>query len=74
MENYYEIGFKLIEFCAFLLPVLPESLWVRLSIILVYFLGHMFHANVQYGKFKQDWINAVGSTSTDTEKGKGNIQ
>jgi hypothetical protein len=49
--------FNTIEFVAFILPALPNDLWVRLTIVLTYFILHYFKAQHLYAHFKYEFIN-----------------
>lgn len=51
-KNWYSIAFNALEFFAFILPALPESLYVRLTILFVYFGLHYFKVQLMYLKFK----------------------
>ena len=51
------ILFNLLEFLAFILPALPDSLTVRLFILLLYFIGHCFKLQTIYSKIKLNYIN-----------------
>lgn len=51
-----EIIFKIIEFFAFILPALPNSLIIRLSILLTYFIAHYFKLQQSYTKLKNLYI------------------
>jgi hypothetical protein len=50
------ILFNLIEFIAFILPALPDSLTIRLCILLLYFIGHCFKLQTLYSKIKLNYI------------------
>jgi hypothetical protein len=51
--KYKKIGFHIIEFCLFVSPAIPDSLSVRLGILLVYFIGHCFKVQVAYLIYKK---------------------
>jgi hypothetical protein len=51
---YSEIFFYIIEFTAFILPALPNSLTIRLFILLIYFIAHYFRLQVVYSSFKNN--------------------
>jgi len=52
-----KLFFNTIEFIAFILPALPNDLWVRLSIVTIYFILHYFKAQHLYADFKYECIN-----------------
>jgi hypothetical protein len=52
-----KLAFQLLEFAAFILPALPESLYVRLTILFIYFVLHYFKAQLIYAKFKNRYCN-----------------
>ena len=51
--KYRKIGFYVFEFVLFFLPAIPDSLSVRLAILLVYFIGHCFKVQVAYLAYKK---------------------
>lgn len=53
----YKTLFTAIEFISFLLPALPNSLNVRLSILLIYFIAHYYKLQIEYLKIKTKYIN-----------------
>ena len=57
--NYYKIIFSIIEFIAFILPALPNSLFVRLFILLLYFIAHCFKLQYVYSQIKTKYIITV---------------
>ena len=54
--NYYKIIFSIIEFIAFILPALPNSLSVRLFILLIYFIAHCFKLQYSYLQIKNKYV------------------
>lgn len=50
----YDIVFKLIELFAFILPAIPSALYVRLSILTIYFVAHTMGANKAYKEWKNN--------------------
>ena len=54
---YGEIFFYIIEFTAFILPALPNSLTIRLFILLIYFIAHYFRLQVVYSRFKNNILH-----------------
>jgi hypothetical protein len=53
---YYNLFFSLIEGLAFILPALPSSLWLRLLILIIYFVAHYNKLQYKYVKFKNKYI------------------
>lgn len=51
-----KISFILLESFAFILPAIPESLWIRLTILFIYFIAHYFKIQGIYVKFKNQYI------------------
>ena len=49
--------FHVLEGAAFILPAIPDSIWVRLSILSGYFVLHYFRVQVEYAKIKRDLIH-----------------
>ncbi len=54
--NYYKYFFNTIEFIAFILPALPNSLDIRLLILLIYFIAHCFKLQYMYAEIKSKYI------------------
>ena len=54
---YLNVIFKCIEVTAFLLPVLPTSLYIRLSILSIYAYLHVNGYQYSYASFKQKLLN-----------------
>ena len=54
--NYYRVFFNTIEFIAFVLPALPESLNIRLLILFIYFIAHCFKLQYMYAEMKLKYI------------------
>ena len=48
--------FTLLECSAFIAPATPESMFVRFTILSIYFIGHYFKLQINYVKFKNDCI------------------
>jgi hypothetical protein len=57
--KYIEFVFKTVECVAFILPALPNSVIVRLSILLAYFIAHCCKLQMIYLKFKNNCITDV---------------
>jgi hypothetical protein len=55
--NSAKLAFQIVEFAAFILPALPESLYVRLSILFIYFVLYYFNVHLIYAKFKKRYCN-----------------
>jgi hypothetical protein len=53
----FKIFFYIIEFAAFILPALPNSLSMRLFILLIYFIAHYLKLQVVYLKFKNNILH-----------------
>jgi hypothetical protein len=64
--NYRQAFFYTIELVAFILPALPRSIYVRFSILLVYYLAHSFKLQNIYTKEKKRYIHK-GSYDYDNE-------
>ncbi len=60
--NYYKIIFNIIEFVAFILPALPNSIYVRLLILLIYFIAHCFKLQYAYSQIKAKYITLIDTT------------
>lgn len=52
-----ELLFHLLEIFAFILPALPESIYTRLFILCLYFIGHFFKAQIVYVKYKKQFLD-----------------
>jgi len=64
--NHKKAFFYLIEFFAFILPALPNSIYVRFSILLIYYLAHSFKLQHMYSIEKKRYIHR-GSYDYDNE-------
>jgi hypothetical protein len=53
---YANIFFNSIEFIAFILPALPNQLQIRLTILLIYFIGHYYKLQNVYAQYKLRYI------------------
>lgn len=53
--------FSAIELVAFILPALPKQLWLRLTILSIYFIGHAIGLNKVYKAFKADATATAGA-------------
>jgi hypothetical protein len=62
---YSEIFFYIIEFTAFILPALPNSLTIRLFILLIYFIAHYFRLQVVYSRFKNNILYTTDAIIKD---------
>ena len=51
------IFFNLLEFIAFFLPAIPDSLNVRLFILLLYFIAHCFKLQKIYSQYKLNYLS-----------------
>ena len=58
--TWVEIFFYCIECFAFVLPALPSSLAVRLSILVAYFLAHAYKLQYAYDRAKRSFIRNYG--------------
>jgi len=56
-----KLFFSIIEFIAFILPALPNSLNTRLFILFSYFIAHCYKLQVGYKQFKLNIISNYGS-------------
>ena len=54
--TYTKIGFQFLEIFAFILPALPSSIWIRLSILTIYLILHMLKVQTIYSKYKASII------------------
>jgi len=54
--HFYKTIFTSIEFVSFILPALPNSLTVRLCILLIYFTAHYYKLQFEYLKIKNKYI------------------
>lgn len=52
----------MIEFIAFVLPAIPNSMATRLCILAIYFIGHYFQLQIPYKIFKKKCIEKVEPT------------
>jgi hypothetical protein len=64
--NYRQAPFYIIEFVAFILPALPSSIYIRFSILFVYYMAHSFKLQYIYAKEKKRYIHK-GSYDYDNE-------
>ena len=55
--NYISYFFNIIEFIAFFLPAIPESIFIRLLILLIYFIAHCFKLQYIYSKYKNNILS-----------------
>ena len=51
---YTKYLFHLLEFFAFILPALPESIYFRLLILFIYFVLHYYKIQYVYAKIKSE--------------------
>ncbi len=54
--NYNKPIFIIIELMLFVLPAVPESVYVRFSVLFIYFIAHYFKLQIPYSKFKSQFI------------------
>ena len=52
-----EILFYLLEIFAFVLPALPESIYTRLFILCLYFIGHCCKVQILYNRYKKQFLD-----------------
>jgi len=52
---FLNLFFSFVEFAAFVLPCLPDSLWIRLIILGSYYILHIARVQYEYVKFKK-WM------------------
>lgn len=52
-----EYVFLIIEFTAFILPALPENVYIRLSILGIYFIAHTLQLQIFYKSYKKRCLN-----------------
>ena len=55
--NYISYFFSIIEFIAFILPSIPDSLTIRLLILLIYFIAHCYKLQYIYSKYKSNLLS-----------------
>lgn len=55
--NYIKLFFNILEFFAFILPAIPDSLIIRLLILLIYFICHYYKLQNIYSKYKSKYLN-----------------
>jgi hypothetical protein len=60
--KYKKIGFHTIEFLAFILPAIPDSLSVRIGILSIYFIAHYYKAQVAYSNYKKKCLTEMKSS------------
>lgn len=48
--------FNTIEFIAFILPALHDKINIRLTILIIYFVAHIFKLQYYYTKLKNKYI------------------
>ena len=48
--------FNIIEFIAFILPAIPDSISIRLAILLIYFIGHYYKLQYTYLTYKKKML------------------
>jgi hypothetical protein len=51
--NLAKTAFDTLEAFAFILPALPDNLWIRLLILLIYFIAHYIKLQYEYVKIKK---------------------
>jgi hypothetical protein len=56
-QNRVMYFFILFEWILFTVPILPSSLYVRLAIIFVYYIGHVLKVQLYYARFKYYMLN-----------------
>jgi hypothetical protein len=67
IENRKQTFFYIIEFIAFVLPGLPESIYFRFSILLVYYVAHSYKLPHVYANEKKRYMHR-GSYDYDNEE------
>ena len=55
--NYRSILINVIEFGSFVLPVVPDSFNVRITILSIYFIGNYYKIQNYYSHIKHNFIN-----------------
>ena len=55
--RYKKIRFHVFEFILFVAPSIPDSISIRFGILLVYFIGHYFKAQVAYLAYKKKCLS-----------------
>lgn len=57
MNDLYLYGFHGLEAFAFILPALPESIYLRLFILVIYFIMHFYGVQKQYAIIKHEFLH-----------------
>jgi hypothetical protein len=60
--RYKKFGFHVIEFIGFILPAIPDSLFVRIGILSIYFIAHYYKAQVVYRNYKKKCLTEMKSS------------
>jgi len=53
----FDIFFRIFELFLFILPIIPPTLYGRLSIAIFYFISHIIGIQYKYNKFKKKIIS-----------------
>lgn len=59
LYRLYFILFKVFELILFCIPIIPSQFWVRVLIIIVYFIGHYYGVQTEYRKYKQGILDNI---------------
>lgn len=62
-----KLSFQFFELVAFILPALPESIWIRLLILFIYFVAHCFTLQYAYAKIKTKILSDYGDSNHSVE-------
>jgi hypothetical protein len=62
----YITFFKTIELFLFLLPAFPPDLYARISMMVVYFIGHLYGVQRIYLNYKNDILEQFHETKEDS--------
>ena len=65
-------GFKTLEFIEFILPALPSQLWVRVWILVIYFILHCCKVQYMYSQMKQKYIYNTDSNNEQKQGSQNN--
>ena len=56
VQDNLPILFCTFECFLFILPAIPESIYIRLAILVSYFIGHIYKVQVYYLQFKRQTL------------------
>lgn len=56
VQDNLHIVFYAFELFLFILPAIPESIYIRLAILVSYFISHIYKVQVYYLQFKRQTL------------------